>query len=149
MRAYVRPQVRAALRLEGQNETAYLLAAATAATANTAADSANVPGNENPIASVRTLNATRDASSARGDPITAASIFGDTLGASGGGSDGRGRSSSLNARRMSAARASKLTRAEAEAYADVQVRVSRHLCRRLAQGRGAAFDCACSLSYFG
>ena len=56
--------------------------------------------------------------------ITAGSIFGDTFDACGGGDgDGNGRGTpSLMSRRTAAARASKLARAEAEAFADVQVK---------------------------
>lgn len=115
--------------------------------AKTAAITANVTGNKNGVASVRMSSVVRDASMATQDANTAASIFGDTLGATGGGGgddDGRDRSS-LSAERMAAARASKLARAEAEAYADVQVHV--YLPGRLPVYvcGGAVLHCLCFL----
>ena len=113
-----RAQVKGALRLEdNKNEEASLLAATAAgATATAAAPTSDAIGNETPMAlSARTPSGSRDPRAATRDPITAAS--------DGGGGGGGGRSPP-NAQRKAAARASKLARAEAEAFADVQVHTS-------------------------
>lgn len=75
----------------------------------------------------RAARSARSSSPGTRGGITAADVFDDALNESGGRGDGGGGSggvqgSTLYAKRLATARASKLVRAEAEAYADVQVK---------------------------
>lgn len=101
------------LRLEDKAEKALLLAT----TASAAAASATPTG----AGSAADRASSASPGTQRG--ITATTVFGDTFDDSGSGGGGDGLlGSSLNKKRLAVARASKLARAEAEAYADVQVK---------------------------
>ncbi|CAM9441381.1 unnamed protein product, partial [Ectocarpus sp. 4 AP-2014] len=134
-RAEARAEVKNLLRLEDKNEEALRLA--KTATGNTAsAVAADAAGEYFEAFETRVGREYGGTSSAPpGKPLLKDGTEG--LGREGSGVDdgGEGRGDRLNAKRLAAARSSKLARAEAEAYADVQAMIltqagKRELARR-------------------